>query len=258
MSDFVVDKGLVVLVKQVDTMAPGRNKDSDGTIGDDDHALRESAHNPETPPPSGNPDNQVDAADITHDPAHGADMGVITERIRLSRDRRVQLVIFNRRIFSSYAVNGVPAWTWRPYYGDNPHDKHAHVQVNDLHHDETQLWSIGMNPSDEKALIHRVNALIDMALENPYGDGLKPEPNKLAQAIIAIASTGNDIEEALGRVATAVASILPKLTAMQEEMAAMKTRLDSLEQGPQPAYAGTATMTLHVDTTAQEIDRGGQ
>lgn len=175
-------------------MAPNRSKASDGTIGDEEHALRESAHNPESPPPAGNPDDQVDAADITHDPGHGADMGQVTEAVRLSKDRRIRLVIFNRRIFSSYDHSEGPAWTWRPYYGDNPHDKHAHFEVNDLHHDETQPWSITMatipmrTDPDFHALISRVNALIDMALVNPKGDDLKPEANRLAEALNRVES----------------------------------------------------------------------
>lgn len=142
---YVVDWGLLRLRQQVDDAAPGRSKASDGTIGDAAHAARTSQHNPETPPPPGNPDNQVDALDLTHDPAHGADMGVVTEAIRLSKDRRVLYAIYNRRIFSSYASNGRLAWEWGPYDGSDPHTNHAHVSVNDQHHDETQDWKIGID-----------------------------------------------------------------------------------------------------------------
>lgn len=145
---WVADLGVLKLRNQVDAAAPGRKKDSDGIVGDLSHQARTSDHNPEHPPPSGNPDNQVDALDLTHDPAHGADMGVVTEAIRLSRDRRVRYVIFNRRIFSSYASNGRKAWEWGPYDGSDPHDKHAHVSVNDEHHDETQDWKIGIDMAD--------------------------------------------------------------------------------------------------------------
>lgn len=49
-----------------------------------------------------------------------------------------------------------------------------------------EIGVLGMNPNDEKALINRINSMIDMALVNPYGDSLKPEPNKLAEAINGI------------------------------------------------------------------------
>lgn len=146
MADWVVDKGLDVLLAQINAAAPGRSKASDGSIGDPAHQSRDSDHNPESPPPPGNPDNQVDARDFTHDPAHNADMGIVTESIRLSRDRRVSYVIFNRRIFSSYtSTGGRPAWTWGAYTGEDPHTGHAHVSVNDANHDQTQPWKIGID-----------------------------------------------------------------------------------------------------------------
>lgn len=145
---WVADLGLLKLRWQVDEVAPHRRKGSDGTKGDEAHAGRTSDHNPEHPPPAGNPDNQVDALDLTHDPASGADMGVLTEALRRSRDRRIRYVIFNRRIFSSYAVNGRKAWEWGPYDGSDPHTGHAHISVNDQHHDETQDWEIGIDMVD--------------------------------------------------------------------------------------------------------------
>jgi len=156
MADFVVDKGILKLRSQIDAAAPGRSKESDGTKGDPAHAARDSDHNPEDTEDSsdGNdPDNQVDAGDFTHDPAHGADMHVISESIRLSKDRRVLYVIFNSRIFSSYPVNGVPAWTWRPYTGSNKHTKHMHVSVVDAPNDYTADWSIGVDDMDMHELV---------------------------------------------------------------------------------------------------------
>ena len=73
-------------------MAPGRNKASDGTIGDAAHQATSSDHNPRlirglgaTP--------VVTAADITHDPARGADMAAVTEELRVSQDSRIKYVI---------------------------------------------------------------------------------------------------------------------------------------------------------------------
>jgi hypothetical protein len=150
---WVADLGVLRLRSQVDAAAPGRRKGSDGIVGDLSHQSRTSDHNPEHPPPAGNPDNQVDAIDLTHDPERGADMAVITEAIRRSKDRRVRYVIFRKRIFSSYAVNGRKAWEWGPYDGSDPHDKHAHVSVNDAHHDETQDWEIGIDMADTTAAV---------------------------------------------------------------------------------------------------------
>lgn len=144
-ADWVVDRGLLVLRDQINAAWPNRSKDSDGTIGDAAHAARDSDHNPESPAPAGNPDRQVDALDVTHDPAHGADMGRVSEAIRQSKDVRVKYVIFSRRIFYPTSRNGYAAWSWQPYSGSDPHTNHMHVSVNDVHHDETQLWEIGVS-----------------------------------------------------------------------------------------------------------------
>jgi hypothetical protein len=138
MPNWVVDRGIVKLRDQINRLAPGRSKASDGTIGDQAHQAQgvASDHNPEHPAPPGNPDYQVDAGDFTHDPAHGADMALISEAIRRSRDRRVSYVIYNRQIFNRIE------FAWMPYAGVDPHTNHMHVSVNDTFHDETQDWVI--------------------------------------------------------------------------------------------------------------------
>lgn len=123
------------LMGEVDAMAPHRSRASDGTIGDSAHSSRRSDHNPE-------PDGTVDACDITHDPAHGADMNVITARIVARRDRRLKYIIWNKHICSGYG--GPSPWQWR-WYGDwstgkNPHDKHAHFSAHDEFQDDTSSW----------------------------------------------------------------------------------------------------------------------
>lgn len=147
---WVVDRSLNVLLAQIDAAAPNRDRSSDGSIGDEGHAATVSAHNPQDTADSsdGNdPDGQVDARDITHDPRFaGSDMAQVTEAIRQSKDRRVRLIIFNKRIFASYATASRPAWTWGPYSGDNDHSKHAHVETNDLHNDELAPWKISLAP----------------------------------------------------------------------------------------------------------------
>lgn len=159
---WVVDKGLDRLLAQINAAAPNRSKASDGSIGDQSHAAGYSEHNPEAS--AGNdPRNQVDARDYTHDPGRGADMGKISEALRQSKDRRILYVIFNRRIFSGAA--GPQPWVWRSYSGDNPHDHHMHVSVNDTHNDETQDWQIGgggvlmaLSDAQQKEMFDKVNA----------------------------------------------------------------------------------------------------
>lgn len=187
MVNWVTDAAILKLRDQIDEMAPNRRKGADGTIGDPDHQARTSAHNPQRTRDSqdGNdPDYQVDALDITHDPANGCDVGEIWEAIRQSRDRRVWLAIFNRRQFSSYARDGYPPYTWRPYTEEDPHTGHGHIEVSDYYNDDPTPWEIWMpSEADWKALTNRVDALIDMKAVNPYGDNLKPEKNVLAETM---------------------------------------------------------------------------
>lgn len=69
-SGWRVASSLLVLRSQVDALWPGRRKDSDGTIGDANHALSDSDHNPWV---KDGLMGVVTAMDITHDPAKGCD-----------------------------------------------------------------------------------------------------------------------------------------------------------------------------------------
>ena len=128
-----VAQSLDTLRKQVNAMAPGRSVASDGTIGDAAHSARTSDHNP-------NDDGVVTAMDITNDPLHGLDSGVLAEQLRVSQDPRIKYVISNSRIFSSKEK----PWTWRPYTGTNAHTKHVHVSVMGTKalYDDTRPWAI--------------------------------------------------------------------------------------------------------------------
>lgn len=127
-------KSLEVLRYQINSAYPGRNKASDGTIGDAAHAKSKSEHNPDA-------NGVVRALDITHDPAKGVDCGRIIDAIVASRDRRVLYVIWNGRICSSE----VQPWVWRAYTGKNKHDKHFHVSVvaSPALYDNEAPWAIG-------------------------------------------------------------------------------------------------------------------
>lgn len=128
-SHWRVGNALLALRKQVDTIAPGRNKASDGTIGDRRHCGRPKASSDHCPRVRDGRMGVVTAMDITHDPGNGCDADSIAESIRADRDPRVKYVIWNRRICSSYPQGGRDAWAWRNYSGSNPHTKHVHISV---------------------------------------------------------------------------------------------------------------------------------
>jgi endonuclease G len=121
-----VARSLVALREQVNRLAPQRNDDSDGTIGDASHQGRESDHNPwVTDAEMG----VVTALDITHDPHGGCDAWKLADALVAARDCRVKYIIWNRRIVNSSQIGTSPPWTWRSYCGANPHTRHVHISV---------------------------------------------------------------------------------------------------------------------------------
>lgn len=218
MVEFVVDKSLDVLLKQLNDHAPNRSKASDGSIGDAAHASRDSAHNPQDTEDSqdhNDPDHQVDARDFTHDPAHGADMADFTEQLRVSRDERLYLVIFNHRQFSSYARDGHPPFTWRPYSGSDPHTGHAHVEVNDYHNDDTRPWRVyEMSALTEKQIGDIHYAMFTNSGETPTPRPPKSVTGEIDSLLVAVADLKSQIN-ALALVVRDIASDVDALTIPQ-------------------------------------------
>jgi hypothetical protein len=124
-------KSLETLRSQVNAKWPGRDKSSDGTIGDAAHQATNSDHNP-------NSAGVVTAMDITHDPAHGIDARKLAEVLVASRDPRIKYIISNAQIVSST----VSPWQWRPYTGANAHRAHVHISVAG-DYDDTRPWNLG-------------------------------------------------------------------------------------------------------------------
>lgn len=123
------------LWREANAIAPNRDRSSDGTIGDPDHASRVSNHNPQE---SGETD-WVDAIDIDHDPVNGMDIHARVRQWVAALDERLDEVISNGEIWTwKRRAEG-----WRPYKGSNPHRLHAHITVRDEHRHSTRPWFIG-------------------------------------------------------------------------------------------------------------------
>ncbi len=118
----------VTLRDQVNKRWPGRDKRSDGWVGDSAHQSRVRDHNPDK-------NGWVHAIDIDHD-FLGASGGIAGTRkaeefanqlIKLARDRkdggRLKYVIYNNRIASGTHANQF--WTWRK--GNWGHTQHIHI-----------------------------------------------------------------------------------------------------------------------------------
>lgn len=129
---------------QLDEAFPTRNRASDGTIGDARHCGRSPNRSDHCPNIQDGDRWVVTAFDATHDPENACDMDRVTDAIIRSADARIKYIIWNRRICSSYPVGNTPAWTWRPYSGANPHEKHAHFSVRPekTFYDDAGAWQI--------------------------------------------------------------------------------------------------------------------
>jgi hypothetical protein len=103
---------------------PGRDKASDGWIGDADHSANDSDHNPD----SRGLVHAIDVDEDLRDPYRRTTMRDCVDKIvadhKAGRDNRLTYIIYERAIWS--ASRG---WESRAYTGSNPHDKHAHFSA---------------------------------------------------------------------------------------------------------------------------------
>lgn len=131
---------LVVLRGEVNAAAPGRNKRSDGLLGDAGHAAAGagSDHNPWVKVAGV---GVVRAFDITADPVLNLPMAFEKCRAYAAAGWAPQLLdggylILNGRITAA-------DWSgWRVYTGPNPHVAHGHVSVSRTAFDDPRPWLI--------------------------------------------------------------------------------------------------------------------
>ena len=102
------------LLAEINASAPGRNKASDGSIGDANHSNSTSDHNP------CDCHDAVCARDFTHDPGGGFDSYAfaqwLAERTK-GPEARVKYVISNGMIASGQGQSLPRPGVWRPYSG---------------------------------------------------------------------------------------------------------------------------------------------
>lgn len=119
---------LARLRTEINATYPGRDRTSDGWIGDASHQARPSDHNPD-PPVIG----VVRAIDVDVDGV--SELDIISAVLR---HPATNYVIFNGRI--AQRVNG---FAWRTYTGTNPHDKHFHVSIRRGYEQDGTPWLNG-------------------------------------------------------------------------------------------------------------------
>lgn len=168
MSGWRLALSLDTLRRQFNTAYPDRDRSSDGTIGDAAHASTWSDHNPnaEGVVCALDIDTDLDGTDDSNDPT----MEAIVENVRLNPHPDLKYVIFQSRIFSSYARSPYGPFEWRPYSGD-PHTSHVHVSVGQGPdgrsapgtYDDTTPWAIDLGgpaptpPPEDDMISHKAH-----------------------------------------------------------------------------------------------------
>lgn len=148
MAAWVLVPCLYALRAEVNTLAPNRDKRSDGTIGDARHQKHVSDHNDDeigkVPVKDADNVHEVHALDLDADLREpGLTMGTviafIVDRCRTGEEKRLTNIIWDRTIWS--ADNG---WKPRVYKGDNPHTEHAHLSAsyNTRYEASTASWHL--------------------------------------------------------------------------------------------------------------------
>lgn len=169
---------LVTLRSEFNALDSGRDKDSDGWIGDEAHQQETSDHNPDGR-------GRVLAIDIDSTGPWPAPFGDIVESVR--GDSRLEYVIWDRRIASRSH-----GWTWRAYDGRDPHTGHAHFSARHDHTGNTSTapWGVerefSMELTDEQMndLADRVAARVwAFQLEDPMSTST-PRGKKSAGAYV--------------------------------------------------------------------------
>jgi hypothetical protein len=173
---FTVAASLRAFFDEANRIAPARRKQSDGTIGDENHH----------PPSDHCPDSRgvVHALDVTHDPAGGLDCEEVAGAIRARKDSRVKYIIFKRRIMAG--SEGPSPWKWRQFK-KNPHDKHLHISIKHTAAAEGDLRSwLGGTPLmasvvpvkgwDEMATKEEIKAAVREVLRDELGIVLRGDP----------------------------------------------------------------------------------
>lgn len=132
---------------EINTLFPGRDRKSDGSVGDAAHAARESDHNPDE-------NGWVRAIDIDEDVwgKNNEDPAIANVLVRqiiaiAKKDSRIKYVIFEGKIWSPL-LN----WKGRPYSGSNPHNHHIHISFNPVGDEDGSPFGLVAELKEEVAV----------------------------------------------------------------------------------------------------------
>lgn len=209
---------LVQLRTDVNDLCPGRDKTTDGWIGNPAHQAHVSDHNDDeigrVPIRDADSKHEVHALDLDVDlrtPGLTMEMVVqhVVGRCRSGAERRLRYVIYNRRIWE--ASNG---WRQRAYSGDSPHTGHAHFSASydSWHEANTASWRledipVALTQADKDWLADRIDKAATAAAERTWATRFQrpgEEPGKTSSAGTYQRYTDIVINQAADRVIAAI------------------------------------------------------
>lgn len=174
--------GLQNLRRQVDVMFPGRDKQSDGTIGDAAHRATTSGHNPDDsagsrPAWNGDPDSrpEIRAWDMDSDLGGGVKTQVVVDHVRklAGLSSVLRYLIYNRKIYHS-DVGFAPA----PYTGESAHTEHVHFEGawtqtaddNQSFNFRLEAIPVALTAADKTWIKATIDAAVKSAVDRRVGD----------------------------------------------------------------------------------------
>lgn len=118
---------LAILRQELNARWPGRDKTSDGTVGDTSHQATASDHNP-------NSRGRVDAIDVDND---GIDVWACFEHIKKHPSARYF-------IYQGHLYHRLRGWAPETYTGPSPHREHFHLSIDQTKQaeDDTRPWGL--------------------------------------------------------------------------------------------------------------------
>jgi hypothetical protein len=213
---------LVQLRTDVNGLCPGRDKTTDGWIGNPAHQASVSDHNDDevgrVPIRDADSKHEVHALDLDVNlRTAGLTMEMIVQhvvsRCRTGAERRLRYVIYNRRIWE--ASNG---WRQRAYSGDSPHTGHAHFSASydSLHEASTASWRledipVALTDADKKWLADQIDKAATNAAARTWATKFQrpgEEPGKTTSAGAYQSYTDVVIDRAADRVITEVTAVI--------------------------------------------------